>query len=60
MISRALRIGRIFGIEIKLDYSWFIAFTLVAWSLVPHYVLWLEDGQFKDTVKMARDPVCSM
>ena len=23
-------------------------------------VLWLEDGQFKDAVKMARDPVCGM
>jgi Zn-dependent protease/predicted transcriptional regulator len=36
-MSRTLRIGRIFGIEIRLDYSWFIAFALVAWSLVRHY-----------------------
>ena len=37
MAGRALRIGRIFGIEIKLDYSWFIIFVLVAWSLANHY-----------------------
>jgi Zn-dependent protease len=32
-----LRIGRIFDIELKLDYSWFIIFVLVAWSLANHY-----------------------
>jgi Zn-dependent protease/predicted transcriptional regulator len=36
-MDRTLRIGRILGIEIRLDYSWFIAFALVAWSLVRHY-----------------------
>ena len=36
-MSRALRIGRILSIEIRLDYSWFIAFALVVWSLVRHY-----------------------
>jgi Zn-dependent protease len=34
----ALRLGRIFGIEIGLDYSWFIIFALVTWSLAGHYL----------------------
>lgn len=25
-------VGRIFGIEIPVDYSWFIIFILIAWS----------------------------
>jgi Zn-dependent protease/predicted transcriptional regulator len=36
-MDRTLRIGRILGIEIRLDYSWFIAFALVTWSLIRHY-----------------------
>lgn len=37
MVGRTLRLGRVFGIEIKLDHSWFIIFILVAWSLAAHY-----------------------
>ena len=33
----ALRLGNIVGIEIRLDYSWFIVFALVTWSLGGHY-----------------------
>lgn len=29
----SLSVGRIFGIEIQVDYSWFIIFILIAWSL---------------------------
>lgn len=36
-MRNALSIGRIFGIEIQLDYSWFIIFFLVAWSLAVSY-----------------------
>jgi Zn-dependent protease len=32
-VKNALRLGKIFGIEIRLDYSWFIIFALVTWSL---------------------------
>ena len=38
MIGRTLRIGRIFGIELRLDYSWFVIFVLIAWSLARHYL----------------------
>jgi Zn-dependent protease/CBS domain-containing protein len=33
MTGNSLSLGRILGIEIKLDYSWFIIFVLVTWSL---------------------------
>ena len=37
MKRKALRLGRLFGIELRLDYSWFIIFILIAWSLASHY-----------------------
>ena len=33
----ALRLGKIFNIEIGLDYSWFIVFALVTWTLSANY-----------------------
>src|SRR6266545_1676249 len=36
-MKNALTLGRIFGIEVRLDYSWFIVFALVTWSLSAHY-----------------------
>lgn len=35
-VGRTLRIGSILGIDLRLDYSWFIVFALVAWSLASH------------------------
>lgn len=32
-----LSLGRLFGIEIKLDYSWFVIFALIIWMLAGHY-----------------------
>lgn len=37
MSGNTLRLGRLFGIEVKLDYSWFIIFALVTWSLAGQY-----------------------
>ena len=37
MIARGMRLGRFFGIELRLDPSWFIVFVLVVWSLARHY-----------------------
>jgi Zn-dependent protease/CBS domain-containing protein len=34
-MTRAFRIGRVFGIDIEIDYTWFIVFALVAIGLVP-------------------------
>ncbi len=36
-MRNSVRLGRILGIEIGLDYSWFIIFALVTWSLAAHY-----------------------
>jgi Zn-dependent protease/CBS domain-containing protein len=36
-MRNAIRLGKIFGIELKLDYSWFIIFILITWSLAGHY-----------------------
>jgi len=36
-MQKSLRLGRIFGIEIRLDYSWFIIFVLVTLSLTNRY-----------------------
>lgn len=37
MSGNTLRLGRLFGIEVKLDYSWFVIFALVTWSLAGQY-----------------------
>jgi Zn-dependent protease len=31
-----MRLGRIFGIEVRLDHSWWIVFALMTWSLAGH------------------------
>lgn len=36
-MRNAIRLGKIFGIELRLDYSWFIIFILITWSLAGHY-----------------------
>ena len=36
MIRNALRLGKIGGIEIGLDWSWFVVFVLVTWTLSAH------------------------
>src|SRR5260370_31904797 len=38
-MKKAPGLGTIFGIEIGLDYSWFIIFTLVTWSLSSYYLM---------------------
>ncbi len=43
-MGNALRIGRIFGIDIKIDASWFIVFFLVTWSLADHYFPTVHPG----------------
>jgi Zn-dependent protease len=37
MFRNSLRLGKILGIEIRLDYSWFIIFTLITVSLVQFF-----------------------
>lgn len=37
MFGKSIRLARIFGISIELDFSWFIIFFIVAWSLSMGY-----------------------
>ena len=37
MFRHTIRLGRIFGIEIDLDYSWFLVFGLLTWVLAVNY-----------------------
>src|SRR4030042_5176666 len=37
MLGSGIPIGKAFGIEIRLHYSWFIVFVLVSWSLAANY-----------------------
>lgn len=44
MIGNTLRLGRLFGIELKLDHSWFIIFVLLVWSLSGEYFPKIHPG----------------
>ena len=46
MFRHAIPIGRIFGISIDLDYSWFLVFGLLTWALAVSYY----PGEFKHSV----------
>ena len=37
MDGNAVRLGKVFGFEIRLHISWFIIFVLVVWSLAGNY-----------------------
>jgi Zn-dependent protease/predicted transcriptional regulator len=37
MLKGGIPIGRVFGISLKLNYSWFIVFGLVTWALTTSY-----------------------
>lgn len=38
-VAKGLTLGRLFGVEVRLDPSWFIIFLLVIWSLTGHYFM---------------------
>lgn len=42
-----VRIGKVFGITIKLHYTWFLIFALLAWSLAISYFPLQIEGQTK-------------
>lgn len=49
MLGKAISIGRVLGIEIRLDTSWFIVFALVTWSLSGHYFPMAHPGWSSET-----------
>jgi Zn-dependent protease len=39
-VRKAIRIGRLFGIELAVDTSWIFIFALVVWSLTSVFQVW--------------------
>ena len=37
MLKGGIPIGKLFGISLRLNYSWFIVFALVTWALTANY-----------------------
>lgn len=42
--GNSIRVGRILGVELRLDYSWFVVFVLVAWMLANHHFPMMHPG----------------
>lgn len=59
MLGNTLRLGRLFGIELKLDYSWFIIFILMIWSLSGEYFPKIHPG-WSDSVYWAMGVITAL
>lgn len=44
MLTRGIKLFKVFGIQISIDYSWFIVFLLFAWSLSYGYFPYKHPG----------------
>ncbi len=42
-MRNGIRLGRLFGIDIIIDYSWLLIFALITWSLAQHYLVVYRD-----------------
>jgi Zn-dependent protease/CBS domain-containing protein len=40
MIGQSTRIGRIFGVELRVDWSWMLVFLLLTWNLFAVFTVW--------------------
>jgi Zn-dependent protease/CBS domain-containing protein len=38
-MRNGFRLGKLFGIDIVIDYSWVLVFVLITWSLAEHYLV---------------------
>jgi hypothetical protein len=48
MPRNTVRFGRLFGVELRLDYSWFLVFALVTWSLASGHFPMMNPGSGRD------------
>lgn len=48
-----MRIGRLFGIELRVDPSWLFIFLLVGWSLTSLFAAWHPDWSFATSLVVA-------
>ncbi|HEY4013324.1 MAG TPA: site-2 protease family protein [Polyangiaceae bacterium] len=49
----AFRLGRVFGIEIRVDWSWVFIFVLMTWNLASGFVAWHPDWPGPERVLVA-------
>lgn len=49
----ALRLGRLFGINIAVDWSWGLIFVLVTWNLTEVFLRWHANWSFGGSVALA-------
>lgn len=45
-MRNTIRLGKLFDIDIGLDFSWLLIFALVTWSLAQHYLTAYQDWSF--------------
>jgi Zn-dependent protease len=43
MVARGIRVGRLFGIDFRIDWSWVFVFILLTWNLVAVFMAWHPD-----------------
>lgn len=52
-MGNGMRIGRLFGIELRVDPSWLFIFILVAWSLTSLFGMWHPDWSLATSLIVA-------
>jgi Zn-dependent protease/predicted transcriptional regulator len=52
-VGHAFRIGRLFGIELRVDPSWLFIFVLVGWSLTSLFASWHPDWALATSLVVA-------
>lgn len=52
-MGNGMRIGRLFGIELRVDPSWLFIFVLVGWSLTTLFGTWHPDWSFATSLIVA-------
>jgi Zn-dependent protease/CBS domain-containing protein len=50
---RAFRIGRVFGIDLRVDWSWVFIFVLLTWNLVAVFSRWHPDWSMLEALMIA-------
>ena len=43
MVAQGIRVGRLFGVDIRIDWSWAFVFILLTWNLVAVFSIWHPD-----------------
>lgn len=52
-MGHGLRIGRVFGIELRVDPSWVFIFALISWSLTALFSGWHPDWSLAESIGVA-------